>query len=90
MQTLLIPGLERQLKEAKSELALIESVQNLYQSTVSEVETMMKNENSVRTLSTMVVLMKREVQARKEKDDRLLKVLSSVQFDLHNSRAREA
>lgn len=90
MQNLLIPGLEKRLKEAQAELATVESVQNMLHSTASEVETMLKSEHSARTLSTMVVLMKREVRSRKEKDDNIRKALSCVQSDLQKSRSREA
>lgn len=90
MQNLLIPGLEKRLKEAQAELATIESVQNLLKSSVTEVETMLKSEHSARSLSTMVVVMKREIRSRKEKDDNLRKVLMSVQNDLQKSRLREA
>lgn len=90
MQNLLIPGLEKRLKEAQTELATVETAQNMLRSTASEVETMLKSEYSSRTLSTMVLLMKREVRANKEKDANLRKALICVQSDLQKSRSREA
>lgn len=89
MQNLLIPGLEKRLKEAQAELAAVENIQNVLHSSASEVEQMLKNEHSTRSLSTMVVLMKRELRSRKEKDDNLRKALSCVQTDLQKSRMRE-
>lgn len=89
MQNLLIPGLEKRLKEAQAELATLESVQNVLQSSAAEVDTMLKNEHSTRSLCTMVVLMKREVRSQKEKDVNLRKALVCVQSDLQKSRSRE-
>lgn len=85
MQNKRIPVLERRLKEAKETLATLENVQNVVNSTQKEVEQMLKTEQSVASLCTLIVTMKREQRSNETKRNDLRNTLKVSQMECNKA-----
>lgn len=85
LQNKRIPLLERKLKEAKEKLATLENVQNVVNSTQKEVEQMLKTEQSVASLCTLIVTMKREQRSNETKRNDLRNTLKVSQAECNKA-----
>lgn len=85
-----IPELRAELQAEKAQLNMLDAIQNVIKSSVAEVEKLLQNGHSIRSLSTMVVVLKREIRASEQKRQDMRKLMIAAQAELKNSQAYKA
>ncbi|XP_055603972.1 E3 ubiquitin-protein ligase TRAIP [Uranotaenia lowii] len=80
--------LQTELKELKSKMDLMSTVEHVISATAKEVEEMLTQENNSRTLAVLVASLKRELKGCDSKKNEMRDRMKSIQNDLHDERTR--
>lgn len=85
-----IPQLVDEVRAANATAAMLEAIDNVIKSSVPEVESLLQNQHSLRSLSTMVVVLKREIRSSEQKRHDMRKLMNAAQMELKCSQAHKA
>lgn len=80
--------LQAELKEVKSKMDLMATVEHVITATAQEVEQMLAHDDNPRTLAVMVASLKRELKASEGRRHEVRDRMKSIQNDLHSERAK--
>lgn len=80
--------LQTELKDLKSKMELMSTVEHVISSTAKEVEEMLAHDDNPRTLAVLVATLKRELKASDAKKHEMRDRMKSIQNDLYDERAR--